>query len=86
MRAIIRFVTNIGNCRLLVGSSYIHMPKSIVHRLKCERCFVWAVLTALHLVETHKYADTVSKYQKLMNTSDSTWITILNGAKLIGDV
>ena len=62
LEAIHRFVLCITPYRPLVGSSYIPTPKFLLGK-QCivniisedSKCFLWAVLSALHEPKEHKY-------------------------------
>jgi hypothetical protein len=62
---------NISKYAPLRGSSYIELPEYIKNKQCCinvknkdEKCFAWAVLSALHPVDRRNHPDRVSKYRK----------------------
>ena len=61
---------NISKYAPLRGSSYIDLPEYIKNKQCCinvknndEKCFAWAVLSALHPVDRKNHPDRVSKYR-----------------------
>jgi len=67
------FVIHIARYNPLIGSSYIKLPKFLLHKKTCinvkneddEMCFKWAVLSALYPPENH--ANLVSSYTRYMH-------------------
>jgi hypothetical protein len=62
---------NISKYAPLRGSSYIDLPEYIKNKKCCinvknndEKCFAWAVLSALHPVDGRNHPDRVSKYRE----------------------
>ena len=72
LERITKFVICITKFRPLHGSSYIATPKYLANK-KCiinvenddQKCFLWAVLSAIHPVEVH--AERLSHYRKYEN-------------------
>ena len=46
-----------------------------MHKPKDDMYFVWAVLSALHLIGVNKHADRLTKYQLYANTLDLRGLT-----------
>ena len=58
----------------LIASSFIELPKEITRKKAClnivnrdEKCFMWSVLAALHLLDCNQNANRVMKYTPFEN-------------------
>ena len=74
LTTILRFIIHIGEYRPFAGSSFIPTPKSLavkkaiinVYNIDDDKCFAWAVLSALYPCEHH--AERLSKYLPYFNS------------------
>lgn len=72
---------NVNKYNPMRGSSYIELPNSIKMKKACvnvenndNKCFMWAVLSALHPIHRHENPKRVSKYTEYENELDFTGI------------
>jgi hypothetical protein len=81
LTVILRFVIRIGQCRPLVGSSFIPTPKLLERKQSLinvcnpddNMCFAWAVLSAL--CPCQENTERVSKYRPYLNMINLTGLT-----------